>query len=326
MGVGILGLGYYSPERVVKNSDLEAVSKATDEWIVSRVGIRERRVCSEDEAASDLAYKASLEALADAGVEPAAIDLIIVACSNHDMIMPSTACIVQAKLGATNAAALDIRAGCAGFIYGLSVAEKFVKDGTTKLSLVIGAEVHSKMMDWRDYRTNAFFSDGAGAAVVGVVPDGFGILGTFLAAEGHLGDALVVPAGGSRMPASHETVAAGLHYIRHDGKAIWAFATRVFPHSVRRAAERASIQISDIDFVIPHQANINMIRQCMAGLGLPMEKTHITLDRFGNSASGTVPITLAEAVRLGKIKRGDTIAMTAFGAGLTYGAIILKWY
>ena len=326
LATGILGVGSYLPPRRVRNAELPGVSPAMDEWIVSRVGIRERRICLEDQATSDLAYEAAVDALKQANVDPADISLIIVAASNHDMVMPTTACIVQSKLCAKNSMAMDIRAGCAGFITAAVTGAKFIEDGSARYVLAIGAEVHSKMMDWNDFKSSAFFSDGAGAVVLGRVPQGYGILASYLMAEGDLADALVVPAGGSRLPASHETVDQGLHNIQHDGKKIWRFATRVFPASVREACKRAGVEVADLDFVVPHQANIRMIEKCMEDLGLPMTKTHVTVDKYGNSASGTIPITLREAVDMGKIGRDSLVALTAFGAGLTYGATVMRWY
>ena len=327
MGIGIIGVGIGLPTKVVKNKDLEKISEVTSEWIVKKIGVKERRICTKDEALSDLVLKASTMALEKSQIKPEEIDLLIVAAHNHDYLIPQTATIVQNKLGAKNAIAFDIRGGCAGSIYAIITAINYIKADFCKNALIIGGEVHSKMVDWSDYRNSVFFADGAGAVVIGEVPDGYGFLSGFLGTYERDTNALIVEAGGSREPITKEAIDAKRHYLKMDGKKIWEFATTVFPLSIRKVAKKANIQIKDIDFVIPHQTNVNIIKVSMEKLGLSMKKTsYETLERYGNSAAGTVIIELSNAIKRGSIKRGNLVALTAFGAGLSFGALLFKWY
>lgn len=323
--VGILGLGSYVPEKVVTNSDLEQTIETSDTWIIERTGIRERRVAKQGEATVELATKAAERALLDAGVSAEEIDLIIVATVTPDMQFPSVACLVQNNLQARNAAAFDLTAVCSGFMYGLVTGSMFIKTGTYKKVLVIGAETLSRITDWSDRNTAILFGDGAGAAVLGETAPGYGILGVHLGAEGSGGDLLKVPAGGSRLPASAETVANGLHFIHMDGNEVFKFAIKIMGEALNKALEDAKLSSSDVSYLVPHQANIRIIQSAAKRLGLPMDKVVVNVDKYGNTSAASIPLAMDEAVKNGKIQKGDIVAMVGFGGGLTWGAIILKW-
>lgn len=322
---GILGIGSYVPEKVITNGDLEKIIDTSDSWIVERTGIRERRVVAEGQATSDLATKAAERALADAGISAAEIDLIIVATVTPDMAFPSVACLVQDNLKAVNAAAFDLTAVCSGFMYALVTGSTFIQCGTYKKVLIIGAEALSTITDWTDRNTAILFGDGAGAAVLGEVPEGYGVLGVHLGAEGAGGDLLKLPAGGSRMPASAETVAQRLHFTQMDGNEVFKFAVKVMGEAVKQALEMANLSTSDITYLVPHQANIRIIQSAAKRVGMPMDKVIVNVDKYGNTSAASIPIALDEAVKGGKIKKGDTIAMVGFGGGLTWAASIIKW-
>lgn len=322
---GILGIGSYVPEKVITNGDLEKIIDTSDSWIVERTGIRERRVVAEGQATSDLATKAAERALADAGISAAEIDLIIVATVTPDMVFPSVACLVQDNLKAVNAAAFDLTAVCSGFMYALVTGSAFIQCGTYKKVLIIGAEALSTITDWTDRNTAILFGDGAGAAVLGEVPEGYGVLGVHLGAEGAGGDLLKLPAGGSRMPASAETVAQRLHFTQMDGNEVFKFAVKVMGEAVKQALEMANLSTSDITYLVPHQANIRIIQSAAKRVGMPMDKVIVNVDKYGNTSAASIPIALDEAVKGGKIKKGDIIAMVGFGGGLTWAASIIKW-
>lgn len=325
MGVGIIGTGYYLPSRILTNKELESMVDTTDEWIFSKVGIRERRIAEPHEATSDLAIHAAQEALRNAGVSPEEIDLIILATSSPDMIQPATAAIVQGKLGALNSAAFDVSAVCAGFVYGLTVAQAMMKanPGYSK-ALVIGAETYSRILDWTDRTTCVYFGDGAGAVVLGR-QSGYGIRTTFLKNDGRGAGAIRYQGGGSRHPASTETLARNLHRFEMNGKAVWDFATKACPESIRRVVTDAGIQLEDLDWVITHQANINIIQKSLGDLGIPMSKTYTTIEQYANTAGASIPITLAEANKKGLFRKGDKIVLVGFGGGLSLGAVYLEW-
>jgi 3-oxoacyl-[acyl-carrier-protein] synthase-3 len=324
--VGILGIGSYVPEKIITNHDLEQVIDTSDEWIVERTGIRERRVVQAGEATSDLATKAAEKALSDAGVSAAEIDLIIVATVTPDMMFPSVACLVQDNLKARNAAAFDLTAVCSGFIYGLVAGSTFIQAGTYKKVLVIGAETLSAIMDWEDRNTAILFGDGAGAVVLGETQPGYGILGVHLGAEGAGGDLLKLPAGGSRQPASAETISNRLHFIHMDGNEVFKFAVKIMGEAANKALESANMSREDVDYLVPHQANMRIIQSAAKRLALPMEKVIVNVDKYGNTSAASIPIALDEGVKSGKIKNGDVIVMVGFGGGLTWGAGVLKWY
>lgn len=323
--VGILGMGSYLPERVLTNHDLEKMVETTDEWIVTRTGIHTRRIADEKTATSDLATEAALRALKDAGTEAEEIDLIIVATVTPDMNFPSTACIVQMNIGAKNAAAFDLEAGCSGFIYGLTVGKQFIATGMYKKVLVIGAETLSKIVDWKDRNTCVLFGDGAGAAVLGPTEEGTGILSAYMGSDGEGGKFLTMPAGGSRIPATLESVEKNLHYIKMDGSEVFKFAVRIMNRASQEAIDRSGYTVDDINYLVPHQANIRIIEAAAKKLKLPMDKVHVNLDRLGNMSAASIPVAFDEAVKQGKIKKGDLVVMVGFGAGLTWGASVIKW-
>jgi 3-oxoacyl-[acyl-carrier-protein] synthase-3 len=325
IAVGIIGLGYYVPEKVVTNKDLEKIVDTNDEWIADRTGIRERRMADPSMATSDLATFAAKKALADAGIEPEELDLIIVGTATPDMAFPSVSCLVQANLKATNAAAFDLTAGCSGFAYGLVTGSQFVKTGLYKKVLVIGAETLTRILDWTDRNTCVLFGDGAGAAVLAETKPGYGILGVNLGADGAGGDLLKLPAGGSRIPASLESVNNRLHFVHMNGNEVFKFAVKVMGESASKALQNAGLETSAIDLLIPHQANIRIIQSAAKRLKQPMDKVMVNVDKYGNTSAASIPIALKEAVDSGRVKDGDTIVLVGFGAGLTWASCVLKW-
>nr|WP_284700646.1 beta-ketoacyl-ACP synthase III [Thermoanaerobacterium sp. R66] len=322
---GILGTGSFVPENKLTNQDLEKMVDTSDEWIVSRTGIKERRIAPQSMTTSYMATEAAKKAIEDAGIEASEIDLIIVATVVPDMNFPSTACLVQANIKATKAAAFDIEVGCSGFIYGLSIAKQFVESGTYKTVLVIAADVLSKITNWEDRNTCVLFGDGAGAAIVGPVKDGYGILDNVIGADGTGGMHLYMPAGGSRMPASEDTVKNKLHTIHMNGQEVFKFAVNVMNTATVEVLNRCGLKPEDVDLFIPHQANIRIIDAAMKKLKLSKEKVFINLDKYGNMSAASVIVALDEALKAGRIKNGDIILMVAFGAGLTWGSTVIKW-
>ncbi len=323
--VGIVGVGVYVPERVLTNKDLESMVETTDEWIVDRTGIRERRIARDDEAASDMAVVAAERALEAAGVKPEEIDLIIVATATPDHIFPATACIVQDRLGCPNAGAFDLSAGCTGFIYALVTGAGFVACGSMQNVLVIGSETLSKILNWEDRSTCVLFGDGAGAVVLSRAPEGTGLLSSYLGSDGAGGRMLQIPAGGSRMPICHQHVDAHLQCLHMNGREVYRFAVKVIGEAALEAVRRAGLEKEDIDLLIPHQANIRIIEAAAKRLELPMDRVVVNVDRYGNTSSASVPIALDEALRAGRLKPGDNVVMVGFGAGLTWGAVAMKW-
>ncbi len=322
---GIIGVGKYLPENVLTNADLERMVDTTDEWITSRTGIKERRIAAENEVTSDMAVKAAKNALNNAGLQPEDIDLIIVATITPDMFFPSTACIVQHKLGARKVAAFDISVACSGFIYGLAIADQFIKSGMFKHALVIAAEKLSSVTDWEDRSTCILFGDGAGAAVLGT-EDGGEILGATLGADGSKGDLLQLPAGGSRMPASIKTVENKLHTIKMEGNTLFKYAVKIMAEAARAVTEPLGLKGDDIDIIIPHQANIRILNALAKRMGVdPAKKVYLNIEKYGNMSAASSAVALTEAVEEGRIKKGDIILMDAFGGGLTWGALIIKW-
>ncbi|MGF9710894.1 beta-ketoacyl-ACP synthase III [Paenibacillus naphthalenovorans] len=323
--VGIIGTGKYVPERVLTNQDLEKMVDTNDEWIVTRTGIRERRMASPEQASSDLAYEAALQALKSAGITAEQLDLIVVATVTPDMAFPSTACILQEKLGAKKAAAFDLSAACTGFIYGLANASNFIATGTYKYALVVGAECLSRITDYTDRNTCILFGDGAGAAVLGVVPEGRGFQSFELGADGTGGQLLKVPAGGSRYPASPQSLEGKQHFIFMAGSEVFKFAVRVMGSAAEEALRKAGMDKSEIDLLVPHQANIRIIQSALNRLELSQEKCMINLDKYGNVSAASIPIALAEAVEAGKVEEGSRLLLVGFGGGLTWGASVLVW-
>jgi len=323
--VGILGTGTALPARIVTNADLARTLDTSDEWIRSRTGICERRIAEKDEQTSDLATRAAEAALRKAGTAVGEVDLIIVATTSPDVLIPATACYVQAKLGALNAAAFDLAAGCTGFIYGLSVGSQFIRTGAYKRVLVIGAEVFSRLLDWSDRNTCVLFGDGAGAVLLGPTEEE-GLLSLKMGADGTYADILTIPAGGVRMPAALETVADHRHYLKMlSGKEVFKFAVRVMGEITQQALDEARVSKDDLDFLIPHQANWRIIEAARKRFDLPEERVIVNIDCYGNMSSASIPVALDEAVSTGRIKRGDLLALVGFGAGLTWGAAILRY-
>ncbi|MCK4259030.1 MAG: ketoacyl-ACP synthase III [Halanaerobiales bacterium] len=324
MRAGITGIGSYLPEKIMTNFDLEKIVDTTDEWIRTRTGIIERRIASDDEATSDLAIKAANRALEDAGVDPEDLDMIICATVTPDYLFPATACLLQEKLGAKKAAAFDMEAGCSGFVYALSIASQFIKTGFYKKVLVIGAETLSKITNWKDRSTCVLFGDGAGAAVVEAVEEG-GILGIELGCNGAGGKFLDMPAGGSRRPSSVASLEEEAHFIRMDGTQVYRFAVKAMGKAALNALKNAGLTPEDVDFMVPHQANTRIIDGAAKRLKLSSEKVYVNLPKYGNTSSASIPIALDEAYQEGKFKKGDTIVLVGFGAGLTWASVVMEW-
>mgnify|MGYP001051779692 FL=1 len=325
----VVGWGKYVPERVLSNDDLSEMVDTSDEWIRTRTGIAERRVAEDGESTASMATRAAWRALRAAGVTPAQVDLIIVATATPDHAIPATACIVQDALGASNAAAFDLSAGCTGFVYALGVAADMVaaRDGAGKkaTAVVIGAETLSRFVDWTDRSTCVLFGDGAGAVVLQANGSPGGVLSTFLGADGSGGDLLYVPAGGSEEPASHRTVSQRLHYVRMRGREVFRFAVRAMPDAAQQVLEQAGLTPDDVDLLVPHQANQRILEAAGRALNLPPEKMYSNLERYGNTSAASIPIALCEAVEEGRISRDDVVVCVGFGAGLTWGATALRW-
>lgn len=324
-GARIVGMGYYLPERVLTNSDFEKMVDTTDEWIVTRTGIRERRIAAANQASSDLAYEASLNALKEADIAARDLDLIIVGTVTPDMLFPSAACVLQDKLGANKAAAFDVTAACSGFIYGLSVAHSMIYHGKNKCVLVVGVETLSRILDYEDRATCVLFGDGAGAVVLEPCPTGEGILSTFMQSDGSYADLLYLPGGGSRRPLNEERLRNREQYVKMKGDGLFKYAVRAMVDASIAVLREAKLTPKDIDFLVPHQANIRIIEGVRKRLRLPKEKVVINIDRVGNTSAASIPIALAEAKERGDIEKGDTILMVGFGGGLTWGAVLLKY-
>jgi 3-oxoacyl-[acyl-carrier-protein] synthase-3 len=308
LNAGIIGIGRYVPEKVVKNTDLEKMMDTSDEWIRTRTGIEERRIAGEDMDTSDMAFEAAKNAIQHAGISPKEIDLILVATVTPDQPFPTVACILQDRLGAANAAAMDISAACAGFMYGLATAKQFIETGAYRYVLVVGVEKLSKITDWTDRNTAVLFGDGAGAAVVGPVSEGRGILAFDLGADGSGGKYLYQD-----------------RYIHMNGREVFKFAVRQMGESCIRVIEKAGLSKEDVDFLIPHQANIRIMESARQRLELPVEKMSKTVHKYGNTSAASIPISLVEELEAGKIKDDHVIVMVGFGGGLTWGAIALRW-
>jgi 3-oxoacyl-[acyl-carrier-protein] synthase-3 len=321
----IAAVGSYVPKRVLTNSDLEKMVDTSDEWIVSRTGIRERRIAAPDEFTSDLATQAASLALQRAQVTADEIDLIIVATITPDLVFPSTACLVQEKIGAHRAAAFDMEAACSGFIFGLEIAQQFIMSRTYNTVLVIGAEKLSSIIDWQDRNTCVLFGDGAGAAILQNRPNTHGLLTTVMGSDGRKADLLSMPGGGSRCPATAESVAARLHYLRMEGKETFKSAVQAMTTAGTEALRRCELDISQIKCVIPHQANRRIVDAVGERLGVKPEQVFVNLDKYGNTSAASVAIALDEAVQSGRIDRGDLILLVVFGAGLTWGAAVIEW-
>lgn len=323
--IKIIGTGSYVPPKVLTNFDLEKIVETSDQWIKERTGISERHIVEGDTATSDLAFEASKIALENAGLKISDIDMIIVATASPDNIYPSTACWVQNKFNIPGIPAFDISAACSGFIYGLSAAASFIESGKYKNILFCGAEVMSKVVNWEDRETCVIFGDGAGACIVTKSDGSSGIMSSYLGADGTLGKLLVQPAGGTKMPASHETVDKKLHSVYMEGREVFKHAVRTMGNTGERVLKEAGIAVDDINIFIPHQANMRIVEATCKRVKIPMSKTHSIIHKYGNVPAASIPLTLDDAIKENKIKRGDIILTTAFGAGFTWGGMVIKW-
>jgi 3-oxoacyl-[acyl-carrier-protein] synthase-3 len=322
--ISITGIGSNAPERVMKNEELAKMVDTSDEWIIERTGIRERRVAGPDEALSDVALPAARDALDQAGLAGSAVDLIVVATVTPDMYFPSTGALMADQLGAKDAAAYDLSAGCTGFVYAIAQAHGMVASGLAKNALVVGGDLLSRVVDWEDRSTCVLFGDGAGAVVLEHVDEG-GFLGFELGADGSGGGELYIPAGGSRAPATAETVATRQHFAKMNGPAVFKFATRVLVDSAEKILNECGVPVEDVDVYVPHQANVRIIDHARRKLGVPEERTVVNVDRFGNTSSGSIPLALCDAEADGRLKAGEMVLMTGMGAGLTWGSALIEW-
>ncbi|MFL2974570.1 MAG: 3-oxoacyl-ACP synthase [Euryarchaeota archaeon TMED97] len=322
---GIVGLGFYVPPKIMTNDDWSTIVDTSDEWITNKTGIKERRIADDNICTSDLAVMASIEAMKDANIESGDIDLIILATSSPDVPLPSTASIIQNKLGCRKAAAFDINAVCSGWIHALEIGAKFVISSEYDNVLVIGSEVYSRIVNWDDRATCVLFGDGAGAAILQKVEDGKGIIGSWLQSDGSGAEVIQIPAGGVKNSISSDKFVEGQQYFHMDGREVWNFAINAFPQAVKKVLMKIKMEIEDIDMIIPHQANYNIIEAGMLNLGLPMDKVFTNLDKYGNTAAASIPIALAESVKKGIIKEGDLVITVGFGGGLAWGANAIIW-
>ena len=322
---GIVGVGSAVPEKVLTNADIEKIVDTTDEWIKSRSGISERRIAGEGEAASDFATRAAEAALKSAGIAATDLDMIIVATVTGDCPLPSTASIIQDRLGATRTPAFDMQAGCSGFVYALSVATGMVSSGMHNNVLVVGVDMLSSVTNWEDRATCVLFGDGAGAVVVSTVPEGEGILSFCLGSDGSGAELLTIRAGGSKLPTSARTVQDGLHFIEMSGREVFKFAVRIMGDAALEALDKCGLTPADVDLFIPHQANVRIIDAAAKRLELPEEKVFVNVQKYGNTSAGSIPLAMDEAYRSGRLKKGNVVVLVGFGAGLTWAAAALRW-
>jgi len=322
--VGIVGLGAYLPPKILTNEDLERMVDTSDEWIMTRTGIKERRIAEDDVTTSDLAVEAAKEAIDEAGIKPEDVELIIVATITPDMQFPSTACIVQRKLNAKKAVCFDVSAACSGHIYGIVTAEQFIKAGRFKNALVIGAEKLSSVTDWKDRSTCVLFGDGAGACVLAKTKTR-NILSSYLGSSGWEADLLKLPGGGSLHPATHKTVDERLHYIKMSGSEVFKNAVRVMAKAANEAVARCGLKCSDIDCIIPHQANIRILLSMAKRMGLAESKVYFNIAKYGNMSSASSAVALYEAAKEGRLKKGDIVVLDTFGGGFVWGACVIRW-
>ncbi|MCK4545870.1 MAG: ketoacyl-ACP synthase III [Candidatus Eisenbacteria sp.] len=321
----ISGTGSAVPERVLTNSELERIVDTSDEWIMERSGIKTRYIGGSEMATSDLCVKAAARALESARVAPEDVDMLIVGTVTPDQPLPSTGCIIQERMGLKNAFAFDIAAACTAFIYGITIADSFIRTGMCRKILVIGAEMLSRITNWEDRTTCVLFGDGAGAALLEPCEGPRGIVSTFLRSDGSLQDYLYIPAGGSRRPHNAETLRKHMHAIRMSGNSVFKHAVRAMGDAAQRVLDDAGIASSDLDLFIPHQANLRIIKATAARIKVPMDKVYVNLDRYGNTSAASVPIALDEASRTGRLKEGNLVEMVAFGGGFTWGAVLVRW-
>ena len=321
----ITGWGMAVPSRVLTNTDLEKIVDTEDDWIQSRTGIRQRHIASEEESTATLARDAALNALRVANLNPTEIDLIIVSTSSPEHIFPATACLVQDRIGATHAGAFDLSAACSGFIFALDMATQAIRSGSIQNAVVIGAETLSRFVNWQDRNTCILFGDGAGAFVLQAGDEPGGLISSVMRSDGSGGDLLSLPAGGSRMPASSETILNHQHTIHMNGREVFRFATRVIAQATKEVVNSADLKLKDIQLVIPHQANLRIIEAAMRGLEIPLDQCFIDIERYGNTSTASIPIATCEAIQQGRLQAGDNTVFVGFGAGLTWGAAMVKW-
>ena len=321
----ITGWGMAVPEPVLTNDDISKMVDTNDAWIRERTGIHERRIARDNEFPSTLGVEASINALTVANLRPTDLDLIICTSSSPEYIFPATACLIQDQLGATKAGAFDLLAACTGFIFALNMAAQAIRSGSIKNALVVGSETLSRFVDWKDRNTCILFGDGAGAFVLQASEIPGGVLSAVMHSDGSGGDSLSVPGGGARYPATEATVREGKHYIQMDGKEVFRFATRVMASATQEALDAAGLTIDQVQWIIPHQANIRIIQAAARGLKLPMDRFIVNLERYGNTSTASIPIAMVEAVECGKIKPGEKLVMVGFGGGLTWGALAAEW-
>jgi len=325
INAGILGMGHAYPEGVLTNADLEKIVETSDEWITSRTGIKKRHKAKENEYTSMFGTAAAKQALERAGLEPTDIDLIVCATTTPDQIMPSTGALIQAQLGATNAAGMDIFAACSGFIYGLTMVESMIRTGQIKYALVIGAEVLTKYVDYTDRTTCVIFGDGAGAAVVGPVEAPKGILATKIRSDGRYEEQLYAPGGGTKLGTTHETIDNRMHFFKMKGNELFKVAVRSMADISAEMLEKAGYTVDDVKVVIPHQANQRITDAVASRLGVPEEKVYSNIAEHGNTSSASIPIAMDECIQSGRIKEGDLVLLTAFGGGVTWGASVIRF-
>jgi 3-oxoacyl-[acyl-carrier-protein] synthase-3 len=321
----IVGTGSAVPEGILTNRDFEKIVETSDEWIVSRSGIRERHVTDDQTATSDLASLAARRALEEAKISPEELDLIMVATATPDMVFPSTACLIQDILGAKNAAHMDLVAACSGFVYGLSIGDAIISSGRYRTILVVGAETLTKITDYQDRGTCVLFGDAAGAVILRPTQEDRGVLETYLGGDGSLWRLLYMPAGGSRMPASHETVDKRLHTIKMSGNEVFKAAVKAMGDAALKVLQQAGLTAQDVDLMIPHQANIRIIRATAKRIHLPIERVYINIERYGNTSAASIPLALDEARKKGLGKKGDIWLLVAFGGGFTWGSVLIRW-
>jgi len=323
--VRIAGTGAYAPAHVLTNHDLERIIHTTDQWIVERTGMRERRIAAADEAASDLGAEAARRALDDAGLAAEEVQMLLAATMTPDHPFPNTACFIQRRIGARHAFCLGIEAACSGFVFGVETARHYVAAGVVDNALVVGAEKMSAVLDWQDRSTCVLFGDGAGAAVLRPAKRGRGVLTSVLGSDGSLSELLMIPAGGSRRPASEATVAAREHFLRMNGREVFKHAVTCMVRSARTALHRTGLTVGDVRWIIPHQANIRIIRAVAERLGAPLDRFVVNVERYGNTSAASVGIALDEAARDGRLRDGDLVLLIVFGGGFTWGAMLLEW-
>jgi 3-oxoacyl-[acyl-carrier-protein] synthase-3 len=321
----ITGWGMYAPSRVMSNHDLAKLVETSDEWIVSRTGIRERRIAADDETTTTLSVNAARDALAVAGMAPEELDLVIVATCTPDYYMPATAVLVAHELGANRAAGFDLMAACSGFVFSLATATAYVRSGMYRNILVIGVEVLSRFLDYTDRNTCVLFGDGAGAVIVSASDEPGGLLGLDMYSDGSGKEGIIFPAGGAACPTTAQTIAEGGHFVHMAGKEVYKYATRQLAESARAALRSADLSVDDVDQFLFHQANLRIIESVQHAVGIPMEKTYLNIEKYGNTSAASVPMALVEAIAAGRIKAGDRLLMAAFGAGFTAGAAVVEW-